>query len=711
MRYDLLLPLLAAFPMAAAVPVYALGRKKPRRGMRALIAASAIEFILCLLLVTGPEHLRFDAPGFIGLQLSLSLDGFRALYALVACLMWLMTSLFSLQYMGHGHKQARYAFFTLLTLGATAGVFLSDDLITCFLFFEILGFTSYCWVVHEENDAAMRAGQTYLAVAILGGMAMLMGLMLLQAQLHTLRFEELAQAAHHAPLSSLYLPGALILAGFGAKAGMFPLHIWLPKAHPVAPAPASALLSGVLTKVGIFGILVISTRLFYADPLWGNLLLGIGLINMFLGALLALMSIDLKRTLACSSMSQIGFILVGIGMQGLLGEHNALAAEGTVLHMLNHSLIKLVLFMAAGVVYLNAHSLNLNDIRGWGRRRWGLKILFFIGAASISGIPLFSGYASKTLLHESIVEYIVHLQEHGHSAFWYQSAEWVFIISGGLTFCYMLKLFITIFVEKHPTRQQEFDRMGRSMTPLSAAAIGLSALLVLVLGLFPEGLMIPIADNALHFLHAHAPEHAVRFLTWVNISGALKSLVIGLLLYLIVVRKWLTARDKRTGAPRSLNRWPGWLDMENGLYRPLIKRLQQLGYLICTPLDAELDKRLLPALYNTGSFIALFFSGLTDSVIYITRRLAFKRRGEQYVEHPGPRLTAAARLAIDTPMDAYKHMKRQMLPRFYKYRYLAQASLISLKEFCARHLTAFIFTLTILAVLIVWLAAYVLNKQ
>ena len=105
MRYDLLLPLLAAFPMAAAVPVYALGRRKPRRGIWALIAASAIEFILCLLLVTGPEHLRFDAPGFIGLQLSLSLDGFRALYALVACLMWLMTSLFSLQYMGHGHKR------------------------------------------------------------------------------------------------------------------------------------------------------------------------------------------------------------------------------------------------------------------------------------------------------------------------------------------------------------------------------------------------------------------------------------------------------------------------------------------------------------------------------------------------------------------------------------------------------------------------------
>ena len=708
MRYELLLPLLAAFPMAAAVPVYALGHRKPRRGLWALIAASAVELILCALLFFSPRPLRFEVPGFIGLQLSFQADGFRALYAGVACLMWLMTSLFSPQYLAHGHKQARYAFFTLLTLGATAGVFLSDDLITCFLFFEILGFTSYCWVVHEENPAAMRAGQTYLAVAVLGGMAMLMGLMQLQARLHTLRFDELAVAARAVPLSSLYLPGGLILAGFGAKAGMFPLHIWLPKAHPVAPAPASALLSGVLTKVGVFGILVISTRLFYGDLLWGNLLLGIGLINMFLGALLALMSVDLKRALACSSMSQIGFILVGIGMQGLLGEHNALAAEGTVLHMLNHSLIKLVLFMAAGVVYLNMHSLNLNDIRGWGRKRRGLKALFFVGAASISGIPLFSGYASKTLLHESIVEYIEHLQHLGQGAFRYRAAEWVFIISGGLTFCYMLKLFITIFVEKHPKKQPEFDRMPASMTPLSALAIGASALILFVLGLFPEALMLPVADSALPFLKAHRPEHAVRFLTWVNISGALKSLAIGLVLYLTVVRKWLTSRDPLSGAPRSLNRWPAWLDMENGLYRPMIKGLTNLGYLICAPLNANFEQYLVPVLYRAGSIIALTFDGLTEAVVYLARRLAFKRRNEPYVDQPGPRLKSAARLAIDTPMDAYQYIKRALKPRLQKYHYLLGAALTEMKAFCLRHLTALVFILVGLAAavigLIVWLS-------
>ncbi len=674
MRYDMLLPLMAAFPMAAAAPVYALGKNAPRRGLYALTAATAAEALFCVLLYLSPRQLSLSLPSFMGLGLSFRGDGFRLLYAAVSCLMWLMTSLFSPQYLSHGHRQARYAFFTLLTMGATVGVFLSDDLICCFMFFEILGFTSYCWVVHEETPAAMRAGQTYLAVAVSGGMTMLMGLWLLQKRLGTLSFEGLAEAARGASPEGLYLPGLLILIGFGAKAGMFPLHIWLPKAHPVAPAPASALLSGVLTKVGIFGILVISTRVFHQDALWGNLLLGIGLINMFLGALLALMSVDLKRTLACSSMSQIGFILVGIGMQALLGEHNSLAAEGTILHMLNHSLIKLLLFMAAGVVYVNAHSLSLNDIRGWGRRHHGLKLLFAIGACSLSGIPLFSGYDSKTLLHESIVEYIIHLEEHGLSAHWYHAAEWVFLFSGGMTFCYMLKLFITIFVEKHPTRQMEYDAASSSMSRLSALALSISAAVVLVLGLAPEKLMIPIADSTLAFMLAHRPEHAVRFLSWINIAGAFKSLGIGLALYLTVVRHVLTGRDALTGGPVSLDLWPKHLDLEELCYRPLIGGLKKLGFLICSPLDAQMDRLIIPLLVEGGSRAAQALSGSLESAVHGARRLLLARQEEPYVEIAPPGAQAVPRGA-----------RGAARARLQKYGWLLKAAAESCADFIRRH--------------------------
>ena len=137
-----------------------------------------------------------------------------------------------------------------------------------------------------------------------------------------------------------YIAGFCLLFGFGAKAGSFPLHIWLPKAHPVAPAPASALLSGILTKAGIFGVLMLSTDLFRGDQLWGRVILYLGCATMVLGAVLAVFSMDLKRTLACSSVSQIGFILVGIGVSTLLRAENALAARGALLHMVNHSLIK-----------------------------------------------------------------------------------------------------------------------------------------------------------------------------------------------------------------------------------------------------------------------------------------------------------------------------------------------------------------------------------
>ena len=208
-----------------------------------------------------------------------------------------------------------------------------------------------------------------------------MGLFLLYYQTGTLQISELYEACQG---KNVYAAALCLLVGFGAKAGAFPLHIWLPKAHPVAPAPASALLSGILTKTGIFGILVISCQILFHDELWGTFILMIGVITMFLGALLAVFSIDFKRTLACSSVSQIGFILVGVGMQGLLAEENALAVRGTFLHMVNHSVFKLVLFMTAGVIYMNVHKLNLNEIRGFGKKKPLLAGIYLMGALGIA---------------------------------------------------------------------------------------------------------------------------------------------------------------------------------------------------------------------------------------------------------------------------------------------------------------------------------------
>lgn len=730
-----ILPALVGLPFVAALPSYLLSKKKPAMGLYTMAFTSLLVFGLSLLLFVEPlQNAAYSALHVMGFGVNLKADGFRSLYALVASFMWLMTALFSPEYFKQGHAQGRYSLFSLLTLGATLGVFLSDDLITAFLFFEILSFTSYCWVIHEQTPQAMRAGQTYLAIAILGGMAMLLGLMMLYQQLGSLRFEALANARNTVDADKLLVPGLLILAGFGAKAGMYPLHVWLPKAHPVAPAPASALLSGILTKVGIFGILVVSSRLFFDSELWGKLLLVLGLINMVLGALLALFSIDLKRTLACSSMSQIGFILFGVGSQALLGEHNALTASGTVLHMLNHSLIKLVLFMAAGVIYLNTHSLNLNDIRGYGRRKPGLMLIFLAGAASISALPFFSGYASKTLLHEGIVEYIVHLQGIGQSATLYQAAEWLFVITGGLTFCYMIKLFVVIFVEKHPTRQVEYDKMGSSMKPLSAFALGLSALVLFALGLHPEGWLTSLANRSLPFLQAHQPAHEVHFLAWVNLSGGLKSLLIGAILYPLVVRKLLMKKDDKDDKDLAvyINRWPVWLDLEDQIYRPLVYALVWLGTMVSTPFDLLMDKAVLPVFVKVGgaltsvmgaverifpilngvfTFFTRILDSLVDGVSLLLMRTILRQKQEVTASVPyGNRFT----YALGRAADASNRFARKLFgfPPRDDYHYVRLYAMVwsTAQDTMRRLLRTLSFGLILFALGLVALLAFLLIK-
>ena len=481
------------------------------------------------------------------------------IYCYIALFMWSVSLLFSKEYFAHYSHKVRYYGFMLLTMFATLGVFLAKDLFTMFIFFEVMSLSSYVWVVQEETEEALKVGVTYLTIAVIGGMVMLMGLFLLNHTLGTLQIEELYQAVESVwaeKSGQIYVAGFLMLFGFGAKAGMFPLHFWLPKAHPVAPAPASALLSGILTKCGILGILVLTAQVFVHDLTWGSVILTLGVLGMVVGAVLAVFSVNLKRTLACSSVSQIGFILVGVGMQCFLGEENALAVRGTFLHMVNHSMIKLLLFNLAGVVYMNIHALDLNTVRGFGRKKPFLMITFLMGALGIGGMPLLNGYVSKTLLHESIVEYIAHLTAHGHSALLFQAIEWIFLFSGGLTVAYMLKLFICIFIEKHPEKQEQYNAKTNYMSVLSKLVLGISAVILPIMGAFPGMTMNKMADAVMGFLRSGPLHHEVHYFAWVNLKGGLISIGIGILVYFLVIRKVFMKNGNY------VNLWPEKLDLE-----------------------------------------------------------------------------------------------------------------------------------------------------
>ncbi len=598
-------------PMLAAFVGYGIGRKnKDGRNIFADIIAG-ITLILCGILAVqtlagaaGGSQPVIEIPYVCGMGLHFTLDGFRALYGTIAAFMWFMTTLFSREYFGHYRNRNRYYLFLLLTLGATEGVFFSADFFTTFVFFEIMSFTSYVWVVHDEKPESLRAGATYLAVAVMGGLVMLMGIFLLFDLTGTLNFAELSgcydkyvlTTSSGIPEKKIWAAGLCLLFGFGAKAGAFPLHIWLPKAHPVAPAPASALLSGILTKAGMYGILILTAYIFFQNAAWGGMILILGVFTMVIGALLALFSVDLKRTLACSSVSQIGFILVGVGMAGLLGKENAVALRGSLLHMVNHSLIKLVLFMAAGVVFMNVHKLDLNEIRGFGRKKPLLNVIFLIGALGIGGIPLFNGYVSKTLLHESIVEYVFLINAGVIPAFFTTSVmnavEWIFLLSGGLTIAYMTKLYVCLFVEKNADEavQKTYDALqGKYMNRASAFALTISAALLPLMGFLPGIVMDGIADMGQSFLRAEVMEK-VSYFSFSNLKGALISLIFGALIYCLIVRFLLMKKESGGGEKYYINRMPVWLDLENLIYRPVLLKILPFAFgVLCRFLDSLVD--------------------------------------------------------------------------------------------------------------------------
>ena len=368
--------------------------------------------------------------------------------------MWMMTTIFSKEYLAHARNRNRYLLLPAGKYRATMCVFLSDDLFTTFVFFEIMSLASYVCVIHDEKKETMYAGAVYLAVAVIGGMATLMvtdavscgGTLQLDALLSVCEeiFQENARW--------LYIAGSCILL-IWRLSGMYPASYMAADGSSCSTGSGQCAVIGYYHKDGYFRCDCYFLTYLFAQRILGNGHSAVWCDHDDAGRYSAVFSLDLKWTLACSSMSQLGFIFVGIGMQGLLGEENALAVRGTMLHMFNHSNLKLVLFMAV-VVVMNLHKLNLNDIRGFGRKKPLLYRYIPDGFSGIGGIPLFNGYVSKTLIHESIVEYIELLKEgHGAATFAFASGEavalfkvieWLFIIAGAMTVAYMTKLFIVL---------------------------------------------------------------------------------------------------------------------------------------------------------------------------------------------------------------------------------------------------------------------------
>ncbi len=544
----------------------------------AVITTGASLVISCKILMDFNHDNFVSLNMFSGFGISFATTELGAIFAIVASVLWLVSAVATNEYFDHHTEHlTRYYSSLIVTFAGTMGVFYAGDLFTLFVFFEIMSFTSYLWVAHSGTQSTTSAANSYLAYGLFGGLSLLFGIFILYHLTGDLTLSTLTDlTTAHQDNPMLLIAIVLIFIGFGAKAGVFTLHDWLPVAHTAAPAPASGLLSGLLTKTGVYGIILITLKIMSFSTQWINFLLIISMFNMVIGGIFAFFSNNLKRTLAYSSVSQIGFILWGVSLTVMLGDHNTYAAYGTLYHMINHSLIKILLFSCAGIIYQNTHTLDLNQLKGYGKNKPWLMVAFAVGALSLMGVPLFSGYASKTLLHEAMVE-MVHLTHQGI----YTAFEWVFLISGGITFAYMLKLFICLFIENPPNQISSCTKSHyvsfKTMVMLSSIAA-----IIIIFGVVPNQTFDVIGEFASHFLGTHSKD--IHYFIWINLKGSLISAAIGTGLYLLVARKTVASPTKGYRDYGSGN-----ISLETLIYKPLFKGLSFSFAVIFRTVDISVD--------------------------------------------------------------------------------------------------------------------------
>ena len=339
-----------------------------------------------------------------GGSLSFGLDGLSAFFCLPILLVSPLAALYGCSYLAHEKKPlGSVSFFYNVLMASMLLLMAARNGLLFLVIWEIMAISSFFLVVFDDEHAHVRqAGWTYLVATHIGTGALLVLFALLGKQANSLDFDLMAKAALSPTMASILF--VLAVVGFGTKAGFIPLHVWLPEAHPAAPSHVSALMSGVMIKTGIYGLLRILTLLGRPSAAWGWTLVIIGLVSGILGVAFALAQHDLKRLLAYHSVENIGIIALGIGagLLGLAWNQPALAVlgfGGGILHVLNHAVFKSLLFLGAGAV---VHSTGTRDIDHLGglikSMRW-TAVTFLIASAAISGLPPFNGFVSEFLIY------------------------------------------------------------------------------------------------------------------------------------------------------------------------------------------------------------------------------------------------------------------------------------------------------------------------
>lgn len=482
-----LFPLYAVLVSLAAIPGILLAGRHPNLRESISLLAAGLKFILILQLLPmahaggGPTLSLLEiAPG---IRLALRADALGTYFALVASGLWIVTTGYSIGYMrGHGEeRQTRYYASFALSLSATIGIAFAENLLTFLVFYELLTLATYPLVVHKESPEAVRAGRMYLAYALTAG------LLFLTATIWTQSATGLSSFAAGGFLAGsglgsgeLQVLFALFLLGVGVKAGIMPLHSWLPAAM-VAPTPVSALLHAVaVVKSGAFGVLRITGFVFGPETLRAEgldiLLACFAGATILLASFIALRKDDLKARLAFSTVGHLSYIVMGAALASMT------AYTGSLLHLSAHALMKITLFFCAGAIIVHSHKTKVSELDGLGRRMPWTFGAFAVGSIGLAGLPPLNGFISKWWLGTGSLEA-------GHG--W---ALGIFLLSGLLNAGYFFPIVLRGYLH-NPDPNAKHGLPSGEASPWMVVPLCLTAALALVFGVTPN-FPLPLLDLA-----------------------------------------------------------------------------------------------------------------------------------------------------------------------------------------------------------------------
>ncbi|MHC4423750.1 MAG: complex I subunit 5 family protein [Planctomycetota bacterium] len=401
------LPVFVAIPlvMAFLMPIFSGLGKKGKTVATVLANLTTISLLVLAIACVGRTSIYKIGKWPIPLGINLVLDGLSSLMLLAIGIVSAAAMLYSARYMEQYTAKAKYFCLFLLMVAGMNGVVLSGDIFNVFVFLEIASLASYALVgfgcEHEELEASFK----YMVLGSIGSLFVLFAVALVYGNTGSLNMATISGAIKISGVNAgLAFALCLFIAGFGLKAALVPFHAWLPDAHPSAPAPISAMLSGILIKaLGIYALARMVFNVFGVSVQIGWLLVVLGILSMVAGAFLAIGQWDFKRLLAYSSISQIGYVILGIGLGGTLlarGEttYASLAILGGLFHLVNHAVYKSLLFLTSGSVQMSTGTREMKLMGGLAEKMPVTRATCTVASASIAGVPPFSGFWSKLIL-------------------------------------------------------------------------------------------------------------------------------------------------------------------------------------------------------------------------------------------------------------------------------------------------------------------------